>query len=671
MKHSNALIHESSPYLLQHAHNPVNWYPWGEEALSRARNEDKLILVSIGYSSCHWCHVMEHESFEDEEVARVMNEHFVCIKVDREERPDIDHLYMNAVQLMSGRGGWPLNCVALPDGRPIWGGTYFPKERWISSLENVQEVYATQREKALEYAEKLTEGIRQLELIPLSSEDVFFEKETIAAMVQKWKGYFDTEKGGHARAPKFPMPNNWQFLMEYAFYTHDAEVTKQVEITLKSMAMGGIYDQIGGGFTRYSTDADWKVPHFEKMLYDNGQLMGLYSDAFRWKRKDLYREVVYQTFDFLEREMLSPEGYYYSALDADSEGVEGKYYTWTVKELEVIKLPEFSLFREYYNINSLGLWEEGRHIPLRNSTDEDFCKKHGIKALDLLKWKALWHNLLLEERKKRVPPGLDDKCLTSWNALAVSGLTKAYKAFRDEVFLKKAIHLGRFITEVQKNTEGELWRSYKNGKSTISAYLEDYALVIQACIDLYEVSMDEKWLVQAREFTLLVNDQYIDPRSEMFFFTSNKHKQLVARNMEVQDNVIPATNSVMANNLWRLAQHLDNAGFLNHARKMLRHASLDMVRFPSSYSNWGSLYLRHVYHQFEVAFSGPKSPELLLEFSRKYHPGTTIAGSVRESQLPLLLNRYSEEKSLIFVCEGYACKLPTADVSEAWKQIGL
>ena len=671
MKHSNALIHESSPYLLQHAHNPVNWYPWGEKALNRARNEDKLILVSIGYSSCHWCHVMEHESFENEEVARVMNEHFVCIKVDREERPDIDHLYMNAVQLMSGSGGWPLNCVALPDGRPIWGGTYFPKERWISTLLNVHEVYTTQREKALEYAEKLTEGIRQLALIPLSAEDALFEKENMDVMVQKWKGYFDTEKGGHARAPKFPMPNNWQFLMEYAFYSKDAEVEKQVELTLDCMAMGGIYDQIGGGFTRYSTDPDWKVPHFEKMLYDNGQLIGLFSDAYRWKRKDLYREIVYQSFDFLEREMKSAEGFYYSALDADSEGQEGKYYTWTMKELEALNLPQVQLFKDYYNINALGLWEHGRYIPLRNLTDETFCKKHGIKVLELLKLKEQWQYLLLDERKKRVAPGLDDKCLTSWNALTLSGLTKAYKAFSDEMFLEKALHLGRFVTEVQKSAEGELWRSYKNGKSTIAAYMEDYALVIQACIDLYEVSMNEKWLVQAREFTLLVNDQFIDPRSEMFFFNSDKHEQLVTRNMEVLDNVIPASNSVMANNLWRLAQHFDNAGFLSHAKKMLRHAALDMARFPSSYSNWGSLYLRHVYHQFEVAFTGPNSHELLGEFSKKYHPGATVAGSTSESQLPLLLNRFSTEKSLIFVCEGYACKLPTADVSEAWNQIGL
>lgn len=357
-EHRNALINESSPYLLQHAHNPVNWYPWGEEALQKAADENKLIIISIGYSACHWCHMMERESFEDTAVAKVMNDNFVCIKVDREERPDIDQVYMDAVQLMTGRGGWPLNCIALPDGKPFFGGTYFKKDQWVSVLERVVNEFNTNAEEVYEFADRLTSGVQQNELIALNGEAAAFEKSTLQTTLENWEAQFDKVEGGPNRAPKFPLPNNYLFLMRYASLFNDSEVDAHVELTLDKMARGGIYDQLGGGFARYSTDERWKVPHFEKMLYDNAQLVGLYSEAFTRYGKEDYAQVVRESLAFIERELSDKSGAFYSALDADSEGEEGMYYIWTKEELKSLLGEDFPLFADYFNVNSSGIWEK-------------------------------------------------------------------------------------------------------------------------------------------------------------------------------------------------------------------------------------------------------------------------------------------------------------------------
>ena len=404
---TNRLINETSPYLLQHAHNPVDWFPWGEEALTKAKKENKLILVSIGYSACHWCHVMEHESFEDSEVAEIMNKNFVCIKVDREERPDIDQIYMVAVQLMTGSGGWPLNCFCLPDQRPVYGGTYFRKADWINLLKNLSSFWMEKPEEALDYAEKLTAGIQQSERISFVSQEVSYSKDDLLAIYQPWKQLFDNVEGGHNRAPKFPLPNNWQFILRYAHLMKDDSAHVIAKLTLKKMAFGGIYDHVGGGFARYSVDGYWHVPHFEKMLYDNAQLISLYTDAYQYSKDDLYREVVYQTIDWIIREMTSPEGGFYSALDADSEGVEGKFYTFKREELIDLLGEQERVFSAYYNVTDEGNWEEeSTNIFYRKYDDQTVAGMLKMSVQELKEQIASARLRVFEEREKRVRPGL-------------------------------------------------------------------------------------------------------------------------------------------------------------------------------------------------------------------------------------------------------------------------
>ena len=508
-KYTNHLIHETSPYLLQHAHNPVNWYAWGDEALEKAKKENKLILVSIGYSACHWCHVMEHESFEDEATAKVMNELYVCIKVDREERPDIDQVYINAVQLITGQGGWPLNCFTLPDGRPIYGGTYFPKAQWNDVLIKLADFYKNNPGKANESAAELTHGIKASDVIKINTNEAKFTLEDAKAIYEPWSTLFDTIEGGPNRAPKFPLPNNYLFLLHYYHATKDKSAFNQIKVTLDKMAYGGIYDQIGGGFSRYATDSLWKIPHFEKMLYDNGQLVSLYSEAYQLTKDVLYKQVVYETLAFIEREMTSPEGGFYSALDADSEGEEGKFYVWKKPQLEALLGDKFPLVSDYYNVNNIGLWEHGNYILLRKKSDAEIAKVHGLTIEQLQKEIASAKKIMFAARKKRIRPGLDDKQLTSWNALMLKGYIDAYTVFNEQHFLSTALNNAEFILTKLRNPDGGLNHNYKNAclppacrtgrdrqsKSTINGYLEDYCFTIEAFIALYQATFDEKWLI--------------------------------------------------------------------------------------------------------------------------------------------------------------------------------
>jgi len=654
--HTNRLAGETSPYLLQHAHNPVDWHPWGDEAFEKAKAENKLVLVSIGYSSCHWCHVMERESFENDTIAALMNDRFVCIKVDREERPDVDQVYMTAVQLMTGRGGWPLNCFTLPDGRPVYGGTYYPPEQWKQVVQDLAETWKRDPQRVIRHAGQLHEGVKGADLVQLNEDPPVFTRRQLAELVDAWEKEFDHAYGGPDRAPKFPMPNNLQFLLRQGTLTDEAALLDHVELTLDRMAMGGIYDQVGGGFARYSTDVLWKVPHFEKMLYDNAQLVSLYSQAYQAFKKPLYQEVVRQTIAWIDREMTSPEGAFYSALDADSEGEEGKFYVWTREELQRVLGNDFPAAEVMYDVNAKGLWEHGNYILLR-APDADPEQRAVLNAR------------LLAERGKRVRPGLDDKSLTSWNAMMVTGLCDAYAAFGDEAWLAPARRNMELLLKVARRADGGLWHGYKAGKSAINGYLEDYAFTIEALLSLYSVTFEERWLNEARTLADHAITHFHDKATGMFWFTSDQDPPLIARTMETADNVIPASNSTMARNLFALGHLFDERRFLDISTGMLNNVKDRMADHPQGHSNWAQLMLGHVFPFHEIAITGPECLERRRGFGAHYLPNAMFLGSRAESTLPLLEGKLLGNGTTIFVCENKVCRLPVATVDEALKQL--
>lgn len=665
----NKLSSSTSPYLLQHSNNPVNWFPWGAEALQKAKDENKLLLVSIGYSACHWCHVMEHESFEDDQVAEIMNEHFVCIKVDREERPDIDQIYMSAVQLMTGRGGWPLNAICLPDQRPIYGGTYFKKMDWMALLFNLANFWEQKSEEASEYAEKLTQGIHQYENIAFVNEQMENTAADLEAIVKPWKQQFDFKEGGHNRAPKFPMPNNWQFLMRYAYLMKDEETNVIVRLTLEKLAKGGIYDHIGGGFARYSVDGHWHVPHFEKMLYDNAQLISLYSEGYTWCGDPLYKKIVDETITFIQRELTSPEGGFYSALDADSEGVEGKFYTFTLTEIEDVLGDDTGLFAIYYNVSIDGNWEEEHtNIFFRKDDDELLAQKLGIPVDTLVDKIAALREKVLQARSTRVRPGLDYKILTSWNGLMLKGLCDAYRAFDEPAYLELALKNANFIKDNLIGEGHQINRVYdKDNNNAGVAFLDDYALIIDAFTSLYEVNFDEEWLHLAKALTEYTLDYFYDNTTGMLFYTPDNGEQLIARKFEVMDNVIPASNSVMARNLRKLSLFFDNAEYEALAAQLIRNIKKLMAKYGSAYSNWAMLLLDDVFSTYEIAITGADFEAKRKEIEKKYIPNKIMLGGTKGS-LPLLHDKFTAQ-TLIYVCVDKTCQLPVTEVAAALQQI--
>ncbi|MFD1256022.1 thioredoxin domain-containing protein [Mucilaginibacter terrae] len=669
----NRLANSASPYLLQHAHNPVDWYPWGTEALQKAKDENKLILVSIGYSACHWCHVMEHESFEDEMVANLMNEHFVCIKVDREERPDVDQIYMSAVQLMTNRGGWPLNCICLPDQRPIYGGTYYPKADWMNILMSLADFYHNRPDEAIEYAVRLTEGIQQYETVDLITEQPEYQLSDLETIVANWKKYLDDTEGGSGRAPKFPMPNNWLFLMRYAHLTNEESIAQLAKLTLNKMAFGGIYDHIGGGFARYSVDGRWHVPHFEKMLYDNAQLVSLYAEAYVWNPDPLYRNVVEETVSFVERELMSPDFGFYSALDADSEGVEGKFYTFSKSEVEEILGDDADVFCIYYHVTEDGNWEEEQtNIFFRKEQDDILAQQLGLSIEELQSKIADAKAKVFEARSSRIRPGLDNKILASWNGLMLKGVCEAYRTFNKDSYLHLALNNAKFIQQKLINSHNRLARIYKKDvhlETKQVAFLDDYANVIDALIALYEVTFDKQWLDVARELANNAITYYYDEAEGMFYYTANDDEQLIARKTEIMDGVISSSNSVMARNLKKLGMLLEDQQYEEISAQLLRNVMPYMVKYGSSYSNWCLLLLEEITGLYEVAVTGDDAETTRKELEQTYIPNKIMLGGNQEN-LPLLQNRVSAQ-TRIFICKNKTCGLPANSVTEALKQIAL
>jgi uncharacterized protein YyaL (SSP411 family) len=666
----NRLANSTSPYLLQHANNPVNWYPWGKEALDKAKAENKLILVSIGYSACHWCHVMEHESFEDEAVAAVMNEYFVCIKVDREERPDVDQIYMSAVQLMSGRGGWPLNCICLPDQRPIYGGTYFRKNNWTSLLFNLADFYKQKPEEAEDYAVRLTEGIQKYESIEFVVAQAQYSKTDLQAIVNNWKRYFDKQEGGTGNAPKFPMPNNWLALMRYAHLMKDDEIAQQVKLSLHKMAFGGIYDHVGGGFARYSVDGRWHVPHFEKMLYDNAQLISLYAEAYTWQPDELYRQVVDEIITFSTNELMSPGYGFYSALDADSEGKEGKFYIFTKDEIEEILDDNAGLFSIYYNITEDGNWEEEEsNVLFRKDSDEELAKKLGLPVDGLLAQINASKQKVFEARSIRVRPGLDNKILASWNGLMLKGLADAYRTFNKPAYLELALNNAGFILNNLLGQNGRLSRVYSATSSQDKpiAFLDDYANIIDGLIALYEVTFNEHWLLQAKNLADTAIAHYYDETKGIFFFTADDDEQLIARKSEIMDGVIPASNSVMARVLKKLGLLFDNESYVEVSAQLLRNVMPQLAKYGSAYSNWVMLLLDEVFGINEIAITGTEAEAFRKEMENNYIPNKIMLGG-NVGSLPLLQDKFGASTQ-IFICKDKTCGLPANNPADALNEV--
>ena len=669
-KMSNNLVNESSPYLLQHAYNPVNWNPWNNKYLEQAKKEDKLVIISIGYSSCHWCHVMEEESFEDSLVASLMNEKYISIKVDREERPDVDQVYMNAVQLMTGSGGWPLNIVALPDGRPIWGGTYFPKDQWINALTQISDIYNKEPERFIKYADTLEKGIKALDIVNTSENFQDFKSVDLKKYIESLKSKIDPVNGGFSGAPKFMMPNNIHLLLRHAYQNNDKDAINLVNNTLVKMAFGGVYDQIGGGFARYSTDDKWHIPHFEKMLYDNAQLISLYADAYLITKDELYKDIVNETTNFVLKKLANSNGGFYSSIDADSKDSngqekEGAYYIWSEDELKSLLKEEFKYFADYYNINRYGYWEDENYVLIKNKSDLEFIESNGLSKEVFYHKKNKWKKTLINAREKRDMPGIDDKILTSWNGLMIHAFVDAYRVLKDDKFLDVANTCAEFIAANMIKSDGGLYHTHKDGKSTINGYLEDYAAIIKAFLNLYENTLDEKWLNVSNDLMKYSIENFYNTETNMFFFTSKLDDKLISRTVEFRDNVIPSSNSIMANNLFKLSHYFDNENYSNASHSMVKNIIDQIEVYPSGFSNWLNLILNFRNNFYEVAIVGEEAIQKINELNDNYLPNKIIIGSLDENPLPLLKNRYIEGETLIYVCVKKACKMPVKTVKEA------
>jgi hypothetical protein len=668
MNFKNKLANETSPYLLQHANNPVDWYPWGTEALEKAKIEKKLLVISIGYAACHWCHVMEHESFEDASVAQVMNDFYVSIKVDREERPDVDQIYMDAAHLITGRGGWPLNVIALPDGRPVFAGTYFRKNDWTKVLLYFKDLYQKEPETFDQEAGKLTQAIKEMKVPGIGENTSSFTKEDLKESIRKVISYIDFSNGGTKGAPKFPMPNIYEFLMTYHFHTKDSKVLEAITTTIDKMANGGIYDHIGGGFARYSTDEIWKVPHFEKMLYDNGQLVSLYSNAYKVTGNDLYKKVVYETLEFIEREMTDESGGFYSSLDADSEGEEGKYYVWTKQEIDNLLDEKSKLFCDYYSINQAGNWE-GNNILFITKKKEDLLKKYQIeeKLFDTLISES--KQILFDERNKRVGPELDDKILTSWNALMLSGYVDAYSAFGEKKFLEAALKNSEFILNKMMTEDGRLNRNYKNGKSNINAFLDDYSYTIEALISLYGATFDEKWIYAAKKLADYAIDHFKENESDFLFYTSDIDEPLIAHKIDFSDNVTPSSNSSLAEGLFKLSKFFYKDNYEELAGNLVKSIKNAAVMNPTFYSYWLNLAIKLSFPFYEIGIVGNNYEKEKEKIGKMFLPNIILFGGTNEGSLEIMRDRFVSGKTLIFVCENRVCQLPVEETEKALNQI--
>jgi len=664
---TNALIHAQSLYLLQHAYNPVNWVEWSDDIFTLARQQNKLIIVSIGYSACHWCHVMERECFEKEDTAEIMNKHFICVKVDREEHPDVDQIYMDAVQLLTGRGGWPLNVITLPDGRPIHGGTYFPKAEWERVLTSIANLWQTKPEEAMEYATNLSNGIKKLDVL-VAEPNAKLSDEIVNDALENWKANFDLQFGGYNWAPKFPMPNNWQLFLQYSLYNSDIVFKDAVNKTLSAMAKGGIYDQLAGGFARYSTDSYWKVPHFEKMLYDNAQLIEIYSLAFAVTANPFYAKTVKQTIEFINKELTNNEGLFFSALDADSENIEGKYYIWNQQELKLILGDDEPIYSLYYSIDIYGNWEHGSNILYITRTDEELEKLTGKPIQQINKIVQTCNSKLLAIRNKRIKPELDDKSICSWNALTIKAFAVAGMVFKNTAYINRAEEAMKKLLE-KCFVNNALYRIYKNGKTSINAFAEDYATVIDALIKVYEATGKENYLFKANDLMALSINLFYNPGNKLFYFNNKNERILITKKVDVNDDVIPSANSIFGHTLYKLGFYFNKPEYQQMAEEMILTVQHKIKKFPSGFSNWMQLILLIKKPFYQIVVTGNLSENSYSTIGSAYLPNAMLAWVKEKSSIPLLADKQPTDKTTIYVCVNKACLFPVHTAKEALQQV--
>jgi uncharacterized protein len=676
-KYTNHLIKETSPYLLQHAHNPVEWFAWGEAAFEKAKREDKPVLVSIGYSACHWCHVMEHESFEDEATARVMNEHFVNIKVDMEERPDVDRIYMEFVQLTTGSGGWPLNVFLTPDKLPFFGGTYFPPQPMYNRpsfqqvLLSVAQAWDERRDELLQSAAEVLGEMRRIGLAEIAPGG--FSQDILDAAFQSFVRAFDRTHGGWGGAPKFPAPMAMEFLLRYYHRTKNETALEMVLKTCEKMARGGIYDQLGGGFHRYSVDAVWLVPHFEKMLYDNAQLARLYLHVYQITKDDFYKRIAVETLEYIKREMLDEKGGFYSTQDADSEGVEGKFFVWTPAETErILGEEDAQIFNFYYDVSEEGNFEEKNILNVKNTISET-AEVLKISEDALREILENGKRKLFDEREKRVKPFRDEKILTAWNGLMLSAFSEAAAILDNSEYLEIARRNADFVLE-NLQSDGYLLRTWKDGQAKLNAYLEDYANFAEGLIELYQVSGEIKYLKEAERMTDLMINEFWDEDAGGLFFTANNHENLVLRRKDFTDNAAPSGNSTAADVFLKLSKLLGNEKFEKFAATILRLASPQIRRYPQAFGKSLSALEFHLGRVKEIVIVGEKGGDLEKAVWQKYLPLKVVAVSENPSAdaefVPLLSERKTiENKPTAYVCENFTCQKPVTSVEELDEQL--
>ena len=664
----NQLNKETSLYLKQHAQNPINWQRWTNSIFDVSQELDKLLVISIGYSSCHWCHVMEEETFTNDSIAKVMNENFINIKVDREENPDVDQAYMTASQLMTGMGGWPLNVITLPDGSPIYAGTYHTTSQWDDILKRIIRLKKDNYEGLKELANNVKNGVTDVNTIYKREEISNFNSEFLKNNLESWKDKWDVNFGGDLAQQKFVSPSKYIFLLNYARIYKDKEVYNHVKKTLDIISTSGLNDFIEGGFYRYTVDNEWKIPHFEKMLYDQAQMISIYSLAYKLYKEEYYKDIVVETINFLDSSMSSKEGLYYAAMDADTDGEEGKYYSFSREELDLIsKNTDFKIFTSYYNIDIDNPWEDNRYLllPNKNNNETVWLKSNNLSKSDLLSQKKIWESNIIEIKDKRTKPRIDDKIIVSWNSLAITGLIDAFEALNNQDYLNKAISM---FEELKMNSfrKNKLIHTYKENQFQ-EGVLEDYAYLAKASMRLFQATGEESYFNFSKKITDDAINVFKDDESDLLRYSNNK--DLFTKLITVDDGVIPSPNSIIAEQLFNIGHVIFDDEYLNLSDNMVSSVQSVIDNNMNSYSVWANNILNRVESFYEIAVIGPESKLITDQITSYFSPNSIVVQSKTESDLPLFIDRFFEDETYIYVCQNKTCQRPETNINLALEQV--